>query len=297
MEGADEKGVTLLLVDVQKDFHPGGSLAIPTADEDAERIARLIRTHPHKINKIIATLDSHHKLHIAHPRFWTSPETNKNPSPFTIISHQDLLDGKWKPTVTTKKGLPPGIDTVVLSTTSTTSSSPPRSIEEYVLEYTRRLEEKGRFQLCVWPEHCLLATDGHSMVDAVRSAIDDWSVLTGRSPRFLQKGTNNWTEMYSAIQAEVPVNHETSLNTQLLHELMDDDNILLVCGQAMSHCVNYTLRDIVQHWKDPSALQHVCLLTDCASPVPTFETAATQLQQDMKEAGVTLTTSDRVFGE
>ena len=23
---------------------------------------------------------------------------------------------------------------------------------------------------------------------------------------------------------------------------------LIVCGQAMSHCVNFTLRDILKHW-------------------------------------------------
>ena len=34
-----EDTTTLLIIDPQNDFHPGGSLAIPTADEDAERIA------------------------------------------------------------------------------------------------------------------------------------------------------------------------------------------------------------------------------------------------------------------
>jgi len=35
---------------------------------------------------------------------------------------------------------------------------------------------------------------------------------------------------------------------------------LLICGQALSHCVNYTTRDIIEHWdKNPSSL---VLLTD-----------------------------------
>jgi nicotinamidase/pyrazinamidase len=62
---------TLLLVDVQNDFHPGGSLAIPTADEDARRIAALITQHGDKIHRIVATLDSHLKLHIAHRKSLT----------------------------------------------------------------------------------------------------------------------------------------------------------------------------------------------------------------------------------
>ena len=36
-------GTTLLLIDAQADFHPGGSLAIPTAGEDAKRITDLIK--------------------------------------------------------------------------------------------------------------------------------------------------------------------------------------------------------------------------------------------------------------
>ena len=65
---------TLLLVDIQNDFHPGGSLAIPTAHEDSKRVAQLIRENPTKITRVVATMDSHLKLHIAKPGFWVSAE-------------------------------------------------------------------------------------------------------------------------------------------------------------------------------------------------------------------------------
>ena len=70
----------LLLVDVQKDFHPGGSLAIPSAGGDAERIAALLRDHPGKITRVVATMDSHQRLHIAHPGFWRSGSSGEPPS-------------------------------------------------------------------------------------------------------------------------------------------------------------------------------------------------------------------------
>ena len=69
---------TLVLVDVQKDFHPGGSLAIPTADEDALRIAQLLYDYPTQISRVVATMDSHQKLHIAHPGFWISGQDSKS---------------------------------------------------------------------------------------------------------------------------------------------------------------------------------------------------------------------------
>jgi hypothetical protein len=35
---------------------------------------------------------------------------------------------------------------------------------------------------------------------------------------------------------------------------------LLICGQAMSHCVNYTTRDIIEHWD--RSMSGVVVLTD-----------------------------------
>jgi len=74
----------LLIIDPQNDFCEGGSLAVPGANEDAERIAHFIRSHSECLHQIYVTLDSHHKMHIAHPSFWINDE-NENPNPFTII--------------------------------------------------------------------------------------------------------------------------------------------------------------------------------------------------------------------
>ena len=51
------------------------------------------------IGEIFVTLDSHHKKHIAHAAFWSDKEdgTGKAPAPFTLITHQDLVDKKWFP--------------------------------------------------------------------------------------------------------------------------------------------------------------------------------------------------------
>lgn len=53
-------GTALLIVDPQLDFHEGGSLAVPGATADAERIAQLVTDHTESIDEIIVTLDSHH---------------------------------------------------------------------------------------------------------------------------------------------------------------------------------------------------------------------------------------------
>jgi nicotinamidase/pyrazinamidase len=291
---ASDPTTTLILVDVQKDFHPGGSLAIPTADEDAARIAKLLTEHPSKINRVVATMDSHQKLHIAHPGFWLSGEDSKtHPSPFTIISSQDIVGGKWKPRTDLK--IPPetidgsifaGLDQVL-------DSNGMIDLYKYTIEYTKRLEAKGKFKLCIWPEHCLIGSPGHCMVDVVFEAVQQWSQSTGGSVEWVLKGDNLLTESYSAIEAEVPVDKATSFASALQTSLEESDHLIL-CGQAMSHCVAYTARSIVERWpKDKIA--NITLLTDCASSVPGFEAAGDSFQKEMSDLGVKLKASTELF--
>jgi nicotinamidase/pyrazinamidase len=293
---------SLLIIDVQKDFHPGGSLAIPTAGQDAERIAALIRSNPDRIDRIVATMDSHQKLHIAHPGFWCSGGEGNNtsgkerrPAPFTVISADDIAKGVWKPRTDLNLGVDvsqvldadvfPGMERVQ-------DSSGKFNLDKYCVEYSR-LEDKGRFKLCIWPEHCLIGTSGHGVVDCVMDALCEWSEKTGRTVEWIMKGQHLLTEMYSALAAEVPVSKETAFNESLQASLQRSDR-LLVCGQAMSHCVNYTLRDIVQHWP-ANNFSKIELLTDCTSAVPGFETEAESFLEEMRLSGVTLRTSSDVF--
>jgi len=89
---------TLLIIDPQNDFHSGGSLAVPGADEDAVRLSAWIDRNIFKIHNIVVTLDTHHKLHIAHAAFWQAGnDPVARPSLFSLITSQDIEQGKWLP--------------------------------------------------------------------------------------------------------------------------------------------------------------------------------------------------------
>lgn len=288
-------GTTLLLVDVQKDFHPGGSLAIPTADDDASRIADLIRQNASEIDRIVATMDSHHKLHIAHPFFWVNNE-GERPEPFTIISAEDLEKGVWKPRPDLKLPLDEAgeLDSDIFPESEELfDSSGNLDLTKYCIEYAKRLEAKGRFQICIWPEHCLIGSENHAIVDVVREALNEWSEKTGRTVEWVLKGQNLLTEMYSALEADIPVSKATSFNETLMASLLQSER-LIVCGQSMSHCVNYTVRDIVEHWPEDE-LYKIALVTDCSSAVPGFEEAAENFQEEIEAAGVLLMKSTNVM--
>jgi nicotinamidase/pyrazinamidase len=250
--------LTLMIIDPQVDFHPGGSLAVPTANEDSLRIQQFIHDHIDDIEDIVVTQDSHHLNHIAHGVFWED-KTGKSPLPFTQITHNEVCQGVWVPKN--------------------------KSRVEYCKQYTKDLEGKGKFVLTIWPEHCLMGTPGHCVVPAVNSALLEWSRHQQKEVEYVMKGQNSLTEMYSAIMAEVPMVDDisTHLNAKLLRRLQSARQ-LVVCGQALSHCVNFTVRDLIAHWRSDTSRIH--LMRDGCSSVPTFEKEGEVFVDEIRAAGV-----------
>jgi nicotinamidase/pyrazinamidase len=258
-------GATLLIIDPQNDFHPGGTLAIPTADEDAERVAGFIRKHAHVIERIIITLDSHQRTHIAHGIFWVN-DAGEHPPPFTIISRDDIARGTWR---------------------SFDASKQPAAEA-----YAQKLEENGRFTICIWPEHCLIGSPGHNVRRVILDAVNDWAASRMKEVTFVWKGQNCMTEMYSALRAEVPVpsDERTLLNESLLRTLRASSR-LFVCGQALSHCVNFTVRDLVASY-GLDGLGSISILRDGTSSVPGFEDAGNAFLDEMESKGVRVVTTE-----
>jgi nicotinamidase-related amidase len=253
----------LIIIDPQVDFHPGGSLAIPTAGGDAGRIKTLLSDPCCPFSNLIVTLDSHHKYDIAHPQSWVEAATSDAPSPFTLISNADLQAGKFKPK---------------------------RSEDlAWALEYTAALEAAGRFQLCIWPEHCLVGCPGHNVDATVQTGITAWLANKGEGEvDWVLKGQNRKTEMYSALKAdvEIPGDAGTQLNSALLGRILATEGKIYVCGQARSHCVNFTVRDLVDNLQGEKSASDIVLLRDCMSDVPGFEESGELFFKEMRELGV-----------
>lgn len=272
-------GTALLIVDPQMDFHEGGSLDVPGATADAERIAQLVADHSEKIDEIFVTLDSHHCLDIAHPHFWTD-KSGSHPTPFTKITAKDVAVGRWTPVQ--------------------------QEHRDHCIEYTKKLEAGRKFTLCVWPEHCLIGTTGHAVHPQINEAIQDWAVAQKKTVTYVMKGQYTLSEQYSCFKAEVSVVGDDSneRGKALLDQMCQLDSILL-CGQASSHCVNYSARDLAAAWKHSAAssdengvrkrMQSLVLLRDGTSPVPGFEKEAANFFADMVGMGVTVRTCRDAF--
>jgi nicotinamidase/pyrazinamidase len=265
----------LLIIDPQNDFcdlpaAPGTPLdrkpALPVAgaDADMQRTAALIDVAGDRLDSITITLDSHHRLDIAHPGFWRRAD-GAPVGPFTPITAAQVRAGDYLPR-----------DAAAL----------PRA-----LAYLDELEARGRYTLMVWPVHCEIGSWGHNVHAAVRAAYNRWEEARQATVQKVVKGTNPWTEHYSAVQAEVPSDDDpaTDLNTALLADI-DRHDLILIAGEASSHCVRATTEHIVEHLPGGRPGRLV-LLTDCMSPVAGFEPQAEAFLATMRAKGLRLMTS------
>ena len=257
-----------LIIDPQEDFcNPNGSLFVPGAETDMARLAAMVRRLGNRITNLHVTLDSHHTLDIAHPIWWQDADGN-HPVPFTIITSGDVAAGRWQ------------------------AADP--AARDRSEQYVQHLAANGRYPLCIWPYHCLIGSAGHAVVPELFGALREWEASALTPVNFVTKGSNIWTEHYSALRADVPdpADPTTLLNEPLINSLRDSD-LIFIAGEAGSHCVANTVRDIVEAFGDQTLLQKLVLLTDATSPVTGFDSLQDAYLSDMAALGLkTATTED-----
>jgi len=261
----------LLLIDPQVDFcNPAGSLFVAGSPDDCDRTATFVKRVGDRLADIHVTLDSHHHFDIAHPIFWKDRNGN-HPVPFTIIPDEDVVNGIWNVSV-------------------------PSTFKK-ALAYTRALKAGGRYPLCIWPPHCRIGTPGACVETSVLQSLTDWEDVAGNVVDKVTKGSNMFTEHYSAIKAEVPDPEDpsTGLNVPLVTTLQNDCDDLFIAGQALSHCVANTVIDLADAFGNDDYVKKIVLLTDLTSPVPGFESAAQAFITKMTARGMRLAKSTEVL--
>ena len=255
----DQPRIALFLIDVQNTFClPEFELYVKGAIEDNVRLCSFIYHNLPYITEIIATQDTHSAMQIFHPIFWVNKQ-GEHPTPgITQISAEDVQKKTWQvnPAVAAYLGLD--------------------SLQEYALHYVQQLSQAGKYQLTIWPYHSMLGGIGHAIVSAVEEALFFHSIARTVPTHFELKGNNPLTENYSVLQAEV-LKSKTGLdiahkNLALVEKLLQFDAIV-IAGQAKSHCVAWTVKDLLTEIqaKKPHFVQKVYLLEDCTSPVVVSE--------------------------
>jgi nicotinamidase-related amidase len=252
--------VCLVVVDVQNTFcTPGFELFVAGrsgtgAVDDSRRLCEFLYRNLDRITQVVPTLDTHQAMQIFHAT-WLVDGEGRRPDPYTLVSADEVEAGRWTVDADVAESLGLDVDYT----------------RRQLLDYTRKLERGGKYQLTIWPYHALLGGIGHALVSAVEEAVFFHAIARTSQPRFQVKGENPLTEHYSMLGPEVTTGPDGEplgeKNQPLLDELLEFDAVI-VAGQAKSHCVAWTIDDLLAGTEVDRALAgKVYLLEDCTSPV------------------------------
>jgi nicotinamidase-related amidase len=257
----DRFRICLLLVDVQNTFCiPGFELFVggrsgKGAVEDNRRLCEFVYHNLRFITEICLTMDTHLIMQIFHAIFLINDQ-GEHPAPFTLISVDDIENGKWR------------FNPAIAAALHTDAASG----QEQLLHYVQQLKKGGKYELTIWPYHAMLGGIGHGLVSAIEEAVFFHSLARASQPDFQVKGNNAWTENYSVLRPEVLEGAYGQIiaqrNVQLIKKLMRF-HAVIIAGQAKSHCVAWTIDDLLNELMPyrHELAQKVYLLEDCTSPV------------------------------
>jgi nicotinamidase-related amidase len=86
-----------------------------------------------------------------------------------------------------------------------------------------------------------------------------------------------------------PNDPSTQMNVSFLNTINEAD-IVLLAGEARSHCLANTGRDACNYFSDDSLVKKLVLLEDATSDVTGFENYGEQFVKEMKARGMQTTT-------
>ena len=257
----DALRVCLLAVDVQNTFcipefelYVGGRSGTGAVD-DNRRLCDFVYRNLASITQIVPSLDTHRVTQVFHA-IWLVDEDGNHPDPYTLVSPEDVARGRWR--VNPAAAASVGYDL--------------EYAQRQLADYTRQLAAGGKYELTIWPYHALLGGIGYALVSAVEEAFFFHGVARASQPDFQVKGEEPLTEHYSMLGPEVtkgPDGEELGVkNTALVERLLGFDAVI-VAGQAKSHCVAWTIDDLLEGDDRlvRSLAERVYLLEDCSSPV------------------------------
>jgi nicotinamidase-related amidase len=257
----DSLRVCLVAIDVQNTFCiPGFELYVGGhsgmgAVEDNVRLCEFIYRNLNVITQIVPTMDTHQAMQIFHSIFFVD-EKGEHPPPFTTVTEDDIISGRWRFNPELAYSLKLDANYIQL----------------HLLHYTRELKKGGKYELTIWPYHAMLGGIGHALVSAFEEAVFFHTIARYSQPYIYIKGNHPLTEHYSALGPEVatgPDGKELLPRDERLFEKLLEFDVIIVAGQAKSHCVAWTVADLLTKItaKDKKLANRVYLLEDCTSPV------------------------------
>jgi nicotinamidase-related amidase len=241
------------------------------AVEDNKRLCNFIYKNTPVITEIDPTMDTHVPGQIFFREFWIN-DAGEFPTPFTLITYDDIVNGVWKVN-------PAMIYMFPLPENKGGGYLPLTELQKQAEFYAQQLRDQDRgikglpnYAPTIWPPHAMLTGIGHALVPAIDQAVRFHRDCRWGKNDIQIKGSNLLTENYSVVNPEVKQWwHGGALvqpNLKFIEKLLKFD-VVIIAGQAKSHCVAWSIADILSDIlkKDKALAEKIYLLEDCTSPV------------------------------
>lgn len=281
----DDKSVSLLIIDGNKDFlfppefdargvqTGGGTLFVGGrsgrgAIDDTVRTAEFIYRNLPYLTNIRVTMDTHFAFQIFSPAFWLTAD-GEHPAPFTfIVAREDHV----KPWMTSVLVIDKNEVRVNPAVAGWLCNGDYGWLQQQARYYCEKLHETGKYDLILWPEHCILGDDGHALSGVLQEVRMFHAYVRGIQAEVEVKGGNPLVECYSVLGPEVMTYFDGrplgQKNTRFVKTLLGAHRVI-IAGQAGSHCVASSTDDLLVeiNAQDPELAKKVYVMTDCMSAV------------------------------
>ena len=181
---------------------------------------------------MVPSIDTHHAMQIFHAICLVN-DRGEHPAPFTLVSAEDVEAGRGG---STRRSPRPGLE--------------PAYAQRHLLHYTRATG-RGRQ---VRADHLALPLDARQHRPRPRARVEEAIFFHGiarpSQPDFQVKGDNPLTEHYSMLGPEViegPDGERLATATTRWSRNSSTFDVVVVAGQAKSHCVAWTIDDLLAH--------------------------------------------------
>lgn len=247
---ADTRKVATVIVDPQWDFvSPTGNLSVPNAQDDIARGVDWIYRNISDLSSFYVSEDIHLPWQIFYTTWWAYADApTVHPPEWTMIS----LNAQSEAVDQTGRRMIPLID-------------PRWTLQTYL----PKLKANSQKDLMLWPYHCMEGTMGSAIMPALSEALSFHSAARKSQVSFISKGRAPRTEHFGIFAAEMPDPNDpsTAMNAAILDVIARHD-LIYVWGEAKSHCVLETMRQIVTYFKNqPEVLRRIRFIEDCTSSV------------------------------
>lgn len=227
--------IMLFVIDPQNDFMDDGALPVGGAKKDMERLGAFITANERAITRIGYSLDTHQPISIFFSVWWAGQD-GKHPDPYTTITYEDVLAGRWIP--------------------------------QFRPDETRACLSQLK-SIMIWTDHCLQGTSGAAVEKNIYYAIMQHSRKKGFNPFVIEKGLDPISEMYGIVHPEYnPLNH---FDRRIISEFQKYDEVVFA-GEAASHCVLTSVKQVLVLFEQETVKPRFTILTDCMSSIAGFET-------------------------